>query len=163
MVSLFPEQELAGFFFVPRLSPSLVWLHIDTPPFILYTTVNSLRLHADWSTEQLEKHHKELSGQLGNYFLRIASPRIAGLAVPLSQNVHEALPTDLKQLFLESPDAPSLPAANADPNYEQLRLTRALPARVAAHMEACEVGAALAEIVEVLKHVRIPTCISTCC
>ena len=85
----------------------------------------------------------------------MASPRIAARAVPLSPNVHEALPTDLKQLLFE-PDAPSLPAADADPNYEQLRLTRALPARVAAHMETCEVGAALAEIVEVLKHVRMP-------
>ena len=86
----------------------------------------------------------------------MASPRIASLAVPLSQNAHEALPRDLHQLFLESPAASSSPAANVDPNYEQLRLTRALPARVAAHMESCEVGAALAEIVEVLKHVRMP-------
>ncbi len=131
------------------------------PFFLLYSPARSLHLYADWSTEQLEKHHKELSGQLGNYFLRIASPRIAARAVPLSQNVHEALPTDLKQLFFESPDSPSLPAADVDPNYEQLRLTRALPAHVAAHMETYEVGAALAEIVEVLKHVRIPTCIST--
>ena len=134
-------------------------MRITGPPSLFHLTPHSLNSHADWSTEQLEKHHKELSGQLGNYFLRIASPSIAARAVPLSQNAHEALPTELHQLFLESLVASSSPAANMDPNYEQLRLTRALPARVAAHMETCEVGAALAEIVEVLKHVRMPICI----
>ncbi|KJA26793.1 hypothetical protein HYPSUDRAFT_35937 [Hypholoma sublateritium FD-334 SS-4] len=124
---------------------------VDGVRFYLMRIGGRWRGDVDWSAEQLEKHHKELSGQLGNYFLRMASPRIAARAVPLSQNAHEALSTDLQQLF-KSSDAPSLPAADTDPNYEQLRLTRSLPARVAAHMETCEVGAALAEIVELLKH-----------
>lgn len=91
----------------------------------------------------------------------MASPRIAARAAPLSQNAHEALPMDLQELFFKSPDAPSLPVPDVDPNYEQLRLTRALPARVAAHMETYEVGAALAEIVEVLKHLSTAICMYT--
>ncbi|KAF8959278.1 hypothetical protein BDZ97DRAFT_1667313 [Flammula alnicola] len=91
------------------------------------------RMSVNWSAEQLDKHHKEIRDQLGNYFLRITSPRIA-------ERASQAAGAGDGEVV-----------EGRDPNYELLKATLALPAKVVAHMETYEAGLALGEIMGVLK------------
>ncbi|KDR70721.1 hypothetical protein GALMADRAFT_230009 [Galerina marginata CBS 339.88] len=149
----------------------------DVVRFYLMRVGGRWRGDVDWSAEQLDKHHKEIQAQLGNYFLRIASPRIAerARAVPPSTvpagdgAAGSAVPAHFKALF-ERPSSPLPPTSgpeaetemktdtdatnlgrNVDPNAELLRLTLALPARFEAAMDQLEAGQALADVMSVLK------------
>ena len=73
--------------------------------------------YTDWSTAQLTKHKNEIESQLGNYFLRVSSPKIFARSVLFSSgtenangvtpgangddgvSVWDGLPEDLKALF----------------------------------------------------------------
>ena len=127
---------------------------------------------SDWSSSQLEKHQKEIQAQLGNYFLRISSPRLAArvasalhsgevtLEACFSEEVKSLLGGALldndpcKWIVKEDIDVDSPPDA-MEPNYELLKTVLALPEKVHGHMETFEAGLALGEIMGVLKLVRI--------
>ncbi|KAF9485990.1 hypothetical protein BDN70DRAFT_870476 [Pholiota conissans] len=121
---------------------------VDPIRFYLLRIGGRWRGDVDWSSEQLDKHTREISAQLGNYFLRIASPRIAARAIPAAEDVHGGLPLDLQRLFRQNHNE----SKAVDPNYEQLEMSLALPAKVVKLMDTFEAGQALAEIMEVLKH-----------
>jgi len=126
---------------------------------------------ADWSSSQLEKHQKEIQAQLGNYFLRISSPRLAArvasalhggevtLEACFSEEVKSLLGGALldndpcKWIAKEDVDVDS-PPDTMEPNYELLKAVLALPEKVHGHMEKFEAGLALGEIMGVLKLVR---------
>jgi methionyl-tRNA synthetase len=87
---------------------------------LLFTVFNLslLSIATDWSTPQLTKHKHEIESQLGNYFLRVASPKIFARSLLFSSDitnangvtpvasedesvsVWEGLPEDLKTLFI---------------------------------------------------------------
>lgn len=87
---------------------------------LLFTVLLIVTFHcADWSTPQLTKHKHEIESQLGNYFLRVASPKIFARSLLFSSgkpssrasdmtlgasggesvSVWDGLPEDLKALF----------------------------------------------------------------
>jgi len=117
----------------------------------------------------LEKHQKEIQAQLGNYFLRISSPRLAtrvALGLQSGEVTFEACFSDevksllggafrdddqCKWIINEDVDVDSSP----DANYDLLKTVLALPEKVHGHMETFEAGLALKEIMGVLKLVRI--------
>lgn len=125
--------------------------------------LTSCYIYLDWSTEQLDKHYKEIQSQLGNYFLRIASPRIAERAKGGAGPIPEAL----KRIFTDGASTSTSTSSASievevrenhmeneelcDPNALLLRHTLALKGRVDTCMEELEAGNALAEIMAVLK------------
>ncbi|KAF8155082.1 tRNA synthetases class I (M)-domain-containing protein [Pholiota molesta] len=124
---------------------------VDAIRFYLMRIGGRWRGDVDWSAEQLAKHKHEIAAQLGNYFLRIASPRIAARAVPCAPDAQSGLPAPLQRLFGSDSSAQGLEGGE-DPNYAQLAMARALPGKVARLMDTYEAGLALAEVMEVLKH-----------
>ncbi|KIM46494.1 hypothetical protein M413DRAFT_64505 [Hebeloma cylindrosporum] len=89
----------------------------------------------DWSTPQLTKHKHEIESQLGNYFLRVASPKIFA-----------------RSEDRESDDGIAVnETENVDPNHTLLKLTLALEGKVDRHMERLEAGLALNEVMNLLK------------
>ncbi|KAF8890288.1 hypothetical protein CPB84DRAFT_1732793 [Gymnopilus junonius] len=111
---------------------------VDVARFYMMRVGGRWRGDVDWSSEQLEKHHKEIQAQLGNYFLRISSPRIA-------QRAREAEAHRAQEATGTKP--PCVP----NPNLQLLKLTLALPAKFEQCMDQLEAGQALAEVMNVLK------------
>lgn len=87
----------------------------------------------------MDKHVKEIQSQLGNYFLRITSPKLVTRA-------KEAFSSSL----LTSRSAPH--PLNAELN----QMVQSLPARIEERMDALEAGEALNEIMSVLRVVSLP-------
>ncbi|KAF8165994.1 tRNA synthetases class I (M)-domain-containing protein [Crassisporium funariophilum] len=107
---------------------------VDAVRFYLMRVGGRWRDDVDWSEEQLDKHVKEAQSQLGNYFLRITSPKIAARAVKA-----------------DSTDATHNAGPGHELNTELLAMSRSLPGKVAERMDALEAGEALDEIMQVLK------------
>lgn len=108
----------------------------------------------DWSAEQLDKHYREIKDQLGNYFMRIASP----ILVKRSQGGEGPIPESLRWEFMEDalstsglPDLTVVEADSPDWNAILLRHTLALKEKVDKNMDELEAGNALVEIMAVLK------------
>lgn len=91
----------------------------------------------DWSDDQVDKHVKEVQSQLGNYFLRITSPKLAARA-------KEASSSSISSLH--------------PLNDELKQMAQLLPEKVKERMGALEAGEALNEIMSVLKVVRLTPC-----
>jgi len=94
----------------------------------------------DWSEDQVDKHVKEIQSQLGNYFLRITSPKLATRAKEGS-SLSSSLASHLTLHPL---------------NAELKHMVQSLPERIKKRMDALEAGEALDEIMSVLRVVRLP-------
>ncbi|KAF4610605.1 hypothetical protein D9613_006483 [Agrocybe pediades] len=138
---------------------------VDVVRFYMMRVGGRWRGDVDWSSEQLQKHQKEISAQLGNYFLRVTSPKIlerANSASALICDQPDQVPVSLfdamqeaQQAREESPDdivmAEDVETDGQSPNVELLTAVLALPAKVRSNMDQLEAGQALAEIMDVLK------------
>ncbi|KAF9023016.1 hypothetical protein BDZ89DRAFT_956015 [Hymenopellis radicata] len=101
---------------------------VDPIRYFMATIGGNFRDDVDWSDIQVKKETTELRNVLGNFFLRIGSPKIRGI---IEQN-------------------PVSPAV--DSRYDALReAIRLLPDGVAVDLDALEVGAALRRVIEMLR------------
>jgi methionyl-tRNA synthetase len=107
----------------------------DVGRFVLSLAKSILTcLSSDWSEDQVDKHVKEVQSQLGNYFLRITSPKLAARAK----------------------EASSFPGSPLHPlNAELKQMAQSLPERIKERMDTLEAGEALNEIMSVLKVVSL--------
>lgn len=122
-------------------------------------------LTPDWSPSQLEKHHREIQAQLGNYFLRVTSPRLAERVAPALQSgkvtMENCFSETMKLLLRGSDQHPEWifdedvdvdrDGRLVDPNLDLLSSVLALPEKLHEHMENFEVGLTIEEIMTVLK------------
>lgn len=128
----------------------------------------------DWSPAQLDKHHREIQAQLGNYFLRIASPRFServalvlqGGDATLDRCFPEAMKRMLRSGVVDKQRLDSILDEDGrvvDPNIRLLQTVLALPEKVHEHMATFEVGLAIGEITTVLKLVGQLLCFAFRC
>jgi len=103
---------------------------VDGVRFYLIRVGGRWRDDVDWSEDQVYKHTKEIQSQLGNYLLRITSPKLAARAKEASS-------------FSDSTLHPL--------NAELKQMVQSLPERVKERMDMLEAGEALNEIMSVLK------------
>uniref|UniRef100_A0A8H8CE42 Probable methionine--tRNA ligase, mitochondrial n=1 Tax=Psilocybe cubensis TaxID=181762 RepID=A0A8H8CE42_PSICU len=121
---------------------------VDVVRFYMMRVGGRWRSDADWSAEQVDKHFREIKDQLGNYFMRVASPVLFKRSQGGEGPIHESI----QQAFLEDmPDGVSAETDSGDWNAILLRHTLALNSKFEKNMDALEAGNALAEIMAVLK------------
>ena len=104
---------------------------IDVVRFYLMRIGGRWKDDVDWSEVQVDKHAKEITSQLGNYFLRVSSPKIGARA-----------------------ERPAQDGWISQENAALESAAQALVPRVVEHMENLEAAQALEEIITVLKLVR---------
>ncbi|KAF8802815.1 hypothetical protein BYT27DRAFT_7111528 [Phlegmacium glaucopus] len=105
---------------------------VDGVRFYLIRVGGRWRDDVDWSEDQVDKHVKEIRSQLGNYFLRITSPKLA----------------------IRAKEASSLLASHSTLhplNVELKQMVQSLPEKIKERMDALEAGEALDEIMSVLR------------
>lgn len=90
----------------------------------------------DWSGDQLKKHFKEIQALLGNTLLRITSKRIA-------DNMKGATTPTLDDILRNK----------TSPHASVIEASQALAANVASLLGQMEVADAVAQVVELLRHV----------
>ncbi|KAJ3513152.1 hypothetical protein NLJ89_g3113 [Agrocybe chaxingu] len=109
---------------------------------------------ADWSTEQLEKHHNEIQSLLGNYFLRITSKPLRAIVEKASPDINECLSAAAQGLLIPPIETPK-EGRDRDTNTALLRDVFDLPPKIHACMNSFEAGKALEHIVEVLSQANL--------
>ena len=128
----------------------------------------------DWSPSQLDKHYREIQAQLGNYFLRIVSPRLTeriapvlrGGNVTLDHCFSEAMQCMLRAGVADRQRLESILDEDVrdgrlvDPNIHLLHTVLALPEKIHQHMTTFEAGLAIGEIMTVLKLVGQFLCLT---
>jgi len=139
----------------------------DVVRFYLMRVGGRWKDDVDWSTSQLDKHHREIQAQLGNYFLRITSPRLAervAWALRSGAVTMDSCFSETMRLLLRDSISAKQHEWNfdedvdvvrdgrlMDPNADLLKAVLVLPEKVHKHMETFEVGLAIGEIMTVLK------------
>lgn len=92
----------------------------------------------DWSEDQVDKHIREIQSQLGNYFLRVTSVKLATRAKEASSSSLVTSHSTLHPL-----------------NAELTQMVESLPHRIQERMDSLEAGEALNEIISVLRMVSL--------
>ncbi|KAF9524414.1 tRNA synthetases class I (M)-domain-containing protein [Crepidotus variabilis] len=75
---------------------------VDVVRYYLMRIGGRWRDDVDWSSAQLDKHHKEIQAQLGNYFLRITSSRLSDRVQSAEEGqitLEKCLSPEMKALF----------------------------------------------------------------
>jgi methionyl-tRNA synthetase len=114
---------------------------VDRVRWYLARAGGRFRDDADWSAPQLDKHARELTDLLGNFFLRVASPAIAR-RVAGAEWAHS----------LRGDEAREVLGAATIGRMDELAT---LGERVGSLMERLEVAQALEAVVHVLQSVRL--------
>ncbi|KIY43798.1 hypothetical protein FISHEDRAFT_77731 [Fistulina hepatica ATCC 64428] len=109
--------------------------NVDVVRYYLLRVGGRFRDDVDWSEAQLQKHAKEFESALGNYYLRIMSPRIM-----------ERLPHPTPDISLSD----ILDARDHYGLFSLIKAARTVPASVAANLENLQVSEALSCIVDVM-------------
>jgi methionyl-tRNA synthetase len=98
----------------------------------------------DWSKSQLEKHSREIQSMLGNYFLRVTSPKLVERA---ASTPHLSL-KKIREHYKGRDDELSTAL------IQLMDLQRATPNKVRQEIENLEVADALQHLIELMRVVR---------
>lgn len=100
---------------------------------------------SDWSKPQLEKHSREIQSMLGNYFLRVTSPKLVARATTATP--HLSLRNIRKRYAVRDDElSKSL--------IQLMDLQRDTPLKVKQEMENLEIAEALQHLTELMRVVR---------
>ncbi|CAA7268515.1 unnamed protein product [Cyclocybe aegerita] len=127
---------------------------VDVVRYYMMRVGGKWRDDADWSTEQLEKHHNEIQSLLGNYFLRITSKALRAIVEKASPDPKECLSAAAQGRHIPPIETPK-EEHNWDTNTALLRDVFDLPSKFHACMNNFEAGKALEHIVEVLSQANL--------
>lgn len=98
----------------------------------------------DWSKPQLEKYSREIQSMLGNYFLRVTSPKLVACAATAP---HLSLKNIRKHYAVKDDESSKALIQLMDLQYET-------PLKVKQEMEKLEIAEALQHLTELMRVVR---------